>query len=180
MFDSGYQFRLATKPPTHINDYPLIEQFIYRFKTDKKRTYLVHLHKYDYTVFVIKFHDKKQSLSADKFNFVLNDFDCGRVLRTIIEIAMSVLANEQYASFAFVGAHKPGKESKQTINTQRFKIYKRMAEYFLGSITFLHVYEERSNCYILVNKKHANPEAIYIYESILEMFASQYPELNNI
>lgn len=108
-------------------------------------------------------------------SFVLNDFDTGRVLKTVLDIAVSILYADQFASFAFIGAHKYGKESAMTYNTQRYRVYKRMVEYFLGTSTFVHTYEQRSNSYLLVNKTNAHPEVAS--ETIINMFSEIFQGL---
>jgi hypothetical protein len=177
MFESGYPFRLVTVGHP-IDELPLIKKIVYDFRTVRKRRYLVHLHEYEYKVFVIKFHDVRHKNLPNRFNVILNDFDCERVLRTIVDIAQLTLNQEKLASFAFVGVPIEGKEPKHTANSQRHRIYKSIVENFLGSQTFLHGYEENTNCYLLVNKSHANPEAIY--SSIVDMFTNEFQELDNV
>ena len=151
MFEAGYAFRLATKQFVG-NEYPLLEKFIYTFTTRLNRTYIVNIHRYEYRVYVIKFHDKNHSESKNRYNLILNDFDVGKVLKTILEITITILQIDTLASFAFIGVHKINKETSTTSATQRYRIYKRLTEYFLGSETFIHTFEERSNSYLLVNK----------------------------
>lgn len=177
MFEEGYEFRLATKHLVR-NEYPLIEKSIYVFKTRLKRTYVVNIHRYEYRVYVIKFHDKNHTDSKDRFSFLLNDFDTSRVLRTILQISLQILRTDPFASFAFIGAHKEGKESADMPNTQRYRIYKRIAEYFLGAETFIHTYEQNSNSYLLVNKKNPNPPLFA--ETIINMFANTFQGLENL
>lgn len=174
MFEAGYGFRLATKRIVK-DDYPLLEKYIYVFRPRLKRTYIVNIHRYEHRAYVIKFHDKNHSDAKDKYTFVLNDFDTGRVLKTVFEIAVSILRADQFASFAFIGAHKYGKESATAHNTQRYRVYKRMVEYFLGTSTFVHLYEQRSNSYLLVNKTNARPEVAS--EAIINMFAEIFQGL---
>lgn len=177
MFEAGYGFRLATKRIVK-DDYPLLEKYIYVFRTRLKRTYIVNIHRYEHRAYVIKFHDKNHSNAKDRYSFVLNDFDTGRVLKTVLDIAISILHSDQFASFAFIGAHKHGKESATDHNTQRYRVYKRMVEYFLGTSTFMHTYEQRSNSYLLVNKTNSNPE-VYS-ESIINMFTETFQGLDQL
>jgi hypothetical protein len=103
---------------------------------------LVHIHEHEHRVFVIKFHDKNHANSPNKYNFVLNDFDQGKVLRTVFNICLDeILANEEIASFAFVGAHKHEKELKETPRSERYRVYRRMIQYFMGNETFVHTYQ---------------------------------------
>ncbi len=177
MFEAGYEFRLATKHFVK-DDSPLLEKYIYVFKTRLKRTYIVNIHLYEYRVYVIKFHNKSHSNAKDRYSFVLNDFDAGKVLKTVLDIAVSILKVDQLASFAFIGAHKYGKELATSHNTQRYRVYKRMVEYFLGPYTFIHTYEQRSNSYLLVNKINSQPEACS--EDIINMFTDIFQGLEQL
>jgi hypothetical protein len=91
---------------------------------------------------------------------VLNDHDFSTILKTVINIAIVMLRNEPLASFGFVGVHKDNKETKETPSTQRFRIYSELATRFLGGETFLHSYESKVNCYILINRSNENPEKL--------------------
>jgi hypothetical protein len=177
MFESGYTFELLTvgHPTT---EFPLIKKLVYCFKTRRNRRYLVHIHEYDYKCFVVKFHDVRHKNLPNRFNLVLNDFDCSKILTTVINIAQVILEKESFASFAFVGVTVDGKEKEDKPISQRFRIYKYIAENLLGSQTFLHGFEEKSNCYLLVNRKHPDPEETYRH--IVEMFTKEYEEIGTI
>lgn len=129
-------------------------------------------------VLVIKFHEANKRHLHNRFNVILNDFDCSKILRTVINIAEAELKKNQFASFAFVGVPKEGKETRNTANSQRHRIYRKLAEYFLGPQTFLHSYEQRSNCYLLVNKRNVNPAALQT--AIVDMFAEHFHELSHL
>lgn len=177
MFDGWYAFRYVNSQ-TVLNEYPLIRKFTYSFKTKSHRRYLVLIHEYEYKVFVIKSHDAAHKLLSNRYNLIFNDFDCAKVFRTVIEIALQVLKTERIASFAFVGVPKENKEEKDQANSQRLRVYKLIAENFLGVETFLHGHEIRSNCYLLVNKYNIVPEAMY--ETIVDMFAAEFEELSHL
>lgn len=177
MFDSHYAFRLVSSGKV-INEYPLIARRNFSFWTIKKRRYLVLIHEYEYKVFVIKFCDARFKNHANRFSMVLNDFDFPKILRTVVEIAKQTLDISPSASFAFVGVHKEGKETKKTANTQRHRIYTKVTEYFLGGETFLHSYEKQTNCYLLVNRINENPEALH--KTIVDMFADEFSELSHL
>lgn len=175
MFDTWYPFRYINYQVA-INELPLIRRYSYSFST-RKRRYLVSIHEYEYKVFVIKFHDASHKKQSNRYNLVFNDFEKpSKIIRTVIEIALHLLKKEQMASFAFVGVPKENKEDKLQSNAQRLRIYKRLAEDFLGVQTFLHGVEFQSNCYLLVNRKNANPEVLY--GTIIEMFAKEFNEIN--
>jgi len=177
MFEAGYAFRLATKQFAQ-NEYPLLERSIYTFTTRLNRTYIVNIHRYEYRVYVIKFHDKNHSDSKNKYSLILNDYDVGKVLKTILEIAITILREDTFASFAFVGAHKIGKETSTTVATQRYRVYKRLTEYFLGGETFIHTFEEQSNSYLLINRSNPGPEDLS--ETVISMFADTFQGLEHL
>lgn len=129
MFENGYVFRLATKRVIR-NEYPLIEKLVYTFKTVNKRKYIVDIHRYEYGVYVIKFHDKVHTSSANKYNFVLNDFDVSKVLRTVLSIALEVLDGDKKASFAFVGAHKKARNQSQNRKVRDIEFIKELPSTF--------------------------------------------------
>ena len=97
---------------------------------------------------------------------------------------MSILEEEEYASFAHIGVFKinyPGyklkkRESSSTQGTQRFCIYKGLTEDLFGSNTFLHSVEPRANAYILINRKHQNPKAVL--EESIDMFSKVFPDID--
>ena len=176
MFESWYPFRQINVQPT-VNEEILLRKFSYSFKTDKRR-YLVLIHEYKYKVFIIKFHDAAHKHLPNRYNLVFNDFNCTKVIRTVIEIALRLLDTEKIASFAFVGVNKEKKEKEFQSNTQRLRIYKLLSENVLGVETFLHGIEPQSNCYLLVNKKNKDPENLYV--SIVDMFSAEYNELRHL
>lgn len=177
MFEAGYAFRLATRQFAK-NEYPLLERSIYTFTTRLNRTYIVNIDRYEYRVYVIKFHDKNHSDSKNKYSLILNDYDVGKVLKTILEIAITILREDTFASFAFIGIHKLGKETSTTSATQRYRVYKRLTEYFLGSETFIHTFEERSNSYLLINRSNPSPEDLS--EMVINMFADTFQGLEHL
>ena len=159
-----------------INEHPFIANYSYSFNTSNQRRYIVQLHEYEYKVFVIKFYEAAHKNRRNKFNMLLNDHDCTKILRTVIEIALDILKTQEFASFAFVGVPKEGKEEKDKENNQRLRIYKQLAENFFGTDTFKHGHEYRVNCYLMVNKKNENPDGLY--ETIIDMFANVFNELD--
>lgn len=109
---------------------------------------------------------------------MMNDFDASKVLRTVLDISLGILMKDKIASFAFVGVYKIEKEDNLTPRTQRYRIYKRISEYFLGGQTFIHTYEERSNSYLLINKLNPNPTALS--EDVINMFANVFQGIDHI
>jgi len=184
MFESGYNFTLLISSIER-DEYPLIAKRLYKFKTLANRVYHVHIHEYEHRVFVLKFHLKIDESDRLRFNKTLNDFDTGRVLRTVIDISLSILKEEPFASFAFVGIFKVSsedyklyRESRETHATQRFRIYKTIAENLLGTETFIHSMEPRISAYLLINKKNINSESLI--EEVIDMFSKAFQDIYEI
>lgn len=178
MFESaGYAFKLLTVAHPY-DELPLIKKHVYEFRTKHKRRYLVELHEYEYKVFVIKFHDARHKNLPSRYGLLTKDNDCQKVLRTVVDIAKHTLTIEPLASFAFKGVPVEGKEDKDQPRSQRHRVYKTISENLLGIETFLHGYEERSSCYLLVNKANEDPEQLY--STIVDMFVNEFQGIEGV
>jgi hypothetical protein len=69
-------------------------------------------------------------------------------------------------------------EFTQTECTQRFRIYTEIVERFLGSNTFIHNFAEKSNSYLLVNKRNPNSEELN--QTIISMFTNIFQDLGDL
>jgi hypothetical protein len=105
-----------------------------------------------------------------------------KILRTVLDIALSIRNEDQFASFAFIGAFKISdnkrKEAETTEETQRYRIYKGMVEHLFGSETFRHIYQSRTNSYLLVSKSSEQPDDLD--NRIIDMFVEIYPDVSSL
>jgi hypothetical protein len=194
LFESGYNFQLVTINHCHA-DPNILKEFIYKFETTSGEKYLARIHQFKHHVYVVKFHLSKHKNLTYKYNFTLNRFSAlitSKILRTLIDISLNILKKDEFASFAFVGVYKIPLESMhsnkidvdaqteftQTECTQRFRIYTEIVERFLGSNTFIHNFAEKSNSYLLVNKRNPNSEELN--QTIISMFTNIFQDLGDL
>lgn len=193
MFESGYPFTLVTKNTSELEP-NLVCKRLYRFTNRFDVRYMAPVYEYKHKIFALKFHLRLHKKNKNRYNLIANQdptrFDAARVLRTMIDISAFILHEEPLASFAFIGVHKikgpnaNGKsnknsnESKEIEQAQRYRVYKRLTEYFLGPVTFKHSYQEKSNAYLLINKGNENYEALT--EQVIEMFVNDFQDFGDL
>ncbi len=191
MFESGYKYEQVTINKSHL-DPNVIREVIFRFKTDSGINYIARIHEYGYRVYAIKFHLREHKNLKKKYNLILNHYftatNPSRVIRTIVNIAVDILSKDEMASFAFVGVfkvkpqtnkrNKNSKEHSETELTQRFRTYKKIVEYFFGSETFKHNYQEKSNSYLLVNKRNNN--YMQLNDEVISLFINIFQDLGDL
>jgi hypothetical protein len=102
MFDSGYKFALVSK--TTVSKKLFLRQHINNFRSLFRR-YLAVVEEYELNVFIVKFFPVSHKLSDKKYNVIFNDYDAPRVIRTCIDIMLSIATENELASFGFIGAN---------------------------------------------------------------------------
>ncbi|MFN3489554.1 MAG: hypothetical protein ACK4YV_10495 [Emticicia sp.] len=173
MFDSGYKFALISK--TTVSKKLFLRQRIYNFRSLFRR-YIAVVEEYELNVFIVKFFPVSHKLSDKKYNVIFNDFDAPRVIRTCIDIMLSIATENELASFGFIGANTISEDFYENeINTQRFRIYRRIMLNFFREESFSHLEEPSISAYLMVNKKNKNFEELT--PKIVEMFQEVYPDL---
>ncbi len=122
MFDEGFDFRFIQKRKIESND--VICEYHYSFFTSKKR-YVALVEEYAQNVFAIKFYPASFKNNNNRFNLIVDDFEASKVIRTSVNIMLSILDQRPEASFVWVGSHTQMKSKHEAkTNTQRFRIYK--------------------------------------------------------
>ncbi len=188
MFDSSYPYQQATINKAHLEP-QVIKEIIFRFSTDYGVKYIVRLHEYNHKVFAIKFHLRIHNKLKNKYNLVVTDsrINPGKVIRTIVSIALDILKIDDMASFAFVGVFKVrvncatekiSNEHPETAETQRYRIYVEIVENFFGTETFKHGYNDKANAYLLLNKNNKN--YLELYDEVSTMFINTFQDLGNL
>lgn len=129
----------------------LVETLQYRFKSEKSHhTYIVRVEKYHQHAYCIKFFDKANRNSRQKFSLRTNTFEPRTIFYTIFHILLDVLKRDDKASFFFIGA-----EDERDVlgsSTRRFKVYFRFVTSIVSDRLFAHFPVEDESLYILVNK----------------------------
>lgn len=133
----------------------------YRFKSLKSnRTYIVRVEKYETHTYCVKFYDKANRSSDDKFSLRTATFEPRTIVYTVLNIMFDVLKRDEKASFFFIGAEDekdvPGR------STRRFRFYSKLVLSVVTDTIFEHFRSAPLSLYILVNKKYVNDVESYV------------------
>ena len=125
----------------------------YRFKSDKSHhTYIVRVEKYVEHTYCVKFFDKANMLSDNKFSLRTSTFEPRKIVSTVFNVMFDVLRRDEKASFFFIGAEDekdtPGKA------TRRFQFYSDFTLSVVSNRIFRHFRNDHLSLYILINKGH--------------------------
>lgn len=124
----------------------------YRFKSSKSHhTYIVRVEKYIKHCYCLKFFDKANINSKNKYSLRTNTFEPRTIFYTLFHIMMDVLSKDPKASFFFIGAEDEKDELGQS--TRRYRIYMKFVSSVVSDRLFTHFAVNTESLYILVNKK---------------------------
>jgi hypothetical protein len=146
----GYPFifQMIDKSGT---DELLIETLQYRFKSAKSHhAYIVRVERYVSHAYCLKFFDKANINSKNKFSLRTNTFEPRTIFYTLYRIMLDVLHRDEKASFFFVGAEDERDELGSA--TRRFRVYRRFVSSTVSNRLFEHYRRNDLSLYILVNK----------------------------
>lgn len=133
----------------------------YRFKSTKSNhTYIVRVEKYIEHTYCLKFFDKANMLSDNKFSLRNNTFEPRTIFFTLLHIMMDVYQKDSEASFFFIGAEDEKDEMGEA--TRRYRIYRTFVSDVLSSRIFSHHRNHELSLYILVNRASVNDEKQYV------------------
>jgi len=146
-----------------MNDYyttdPRLEYTMqYRFKSTKsKHTYIVRVERYVEHAYCVKFFDKANMLSDNKFSLRTGTFEPRRIVSTVFNVMFDVRQRDPKASFFFLGA-----EDERDVAGRSTRRYNFYADFVLSTIS-TKVFDHHSNddlsLYILVNRaEHPDPD----------------------
>ena len=127
----------------------------YRFKSLRSNhTYIVRVEKYVEHTYCVKFFDKANMSSDDKYSLRTATFEPRTIVCTVLNIMFDVLKRDEKASFFFIGAEDekdvPGR------STRRFRFYSKFVLSVVTDTIFEHFRSAPLSLYILVNKKFVN------------------------
>jgi hypothetical protein len=125
----------------------------YRFTSERSHhTYIVRVERYIGHSYCIKFFDKANMLSENKFSLRTSTFEPRTIFYTLFNIMLDVLKKDPNASFFFIGAEDEKDEPGRT--TRRFRVYHRFVSSVVGETVFEHHRNNELSLYILVNKQY--------------------------
>ena len=132
----------------------------YRFKSLKSNhTYIVRVERYRENAYCLKFFDKANMLSDNKYSLRTGTFEPRTIFYTLINIMLDVLNRDPKASFFFIGANDEKDEPGKI--TRRFRIYVKFVSSVIGERLFEHHKNNELSLYILVNKAHVSDTVSY-------------------
>lgn len=152
-----YIFQMNDKDGT---DELLESTLQYRFRSDKSHhTYIVRVEKYIKHCYCLKFFDKANINSKNKFSLRTNTFEPRTIFYTLFHIMLDVLKRDELATFFFIGAEDEKDELGQA--TRRYRIYMKFVSSVVSDKLFTHFAVNSESLYILVNKKSKeNPKKL--------------------
>lgn len=125
----------------------------YRFKSSKSNhTYIVRVERYVEHTYCVKFFDKANMLSKNKYSLRSATFEPRKIVSTVLNVMLDVYKRDEKASFFFIGAEdekdNPGKA------TRRFNFYADFVLSVISDKVFTHFRNDPLSLYILVNKQY--------------------------
>ncbi len=167
MFDQSYDFEFKGSQKPNAGDH-FFQKYIFTFKCRFNNRYIVNVEKYEFDIFVVKFHLKAHSDSENKYNLLTGLNDVGRIVRTCINIMLHFYEENEFSSFGFIGSNLINEEIS---DTKRFRIYSKVMENFFSPLKFNHYKFPGKSAYLLLNK--ANEKHCQL-DKVQKMFLEFY------
>ena len=125
----------------------------YRFKSTKSNhTYIVRVERYIKHAYCLKFFDKANMNSENKFSLRTGTFEPRTIFYTLFNIMLDVLKKDPKASFFFIGAND--EKDEPGVATRRFRVYLRFVLSTVGDNVFKHFRVNELSLYILANRQY--------------------------
>lgn len=169
LMSDGYPFIFQMIDKSESDEY-LIQTLQYRFKSDKSHhAYIVRVESYKKHAYCVKFFDKANINSKNKFSIRSNTFEARTILYTMFHIMLDVLKRDEKASFFFIGAED--EKDQDGMVSRRFRLYRRFVLSTVSDDKFEHFRRNDLSLYILVNKeteqiKRSRHNVVYNLRSI--------------
>lgn len=150
----GYPFIFQMNDYSYSN--ALLEYTMqYRFKSEKsKHTYIVYVERYIEHTYCVKFFDKANMLSKNKYSLRTATFEPRKIVSTVLNVMLDVYKRDEKASFFFIGAED--EKDIQGKATRRFNFYADFVLSVISDNIFSHFRNDSLSLYILVNKHHVD------------------------
>ena len=162
LMSDGYPFIFQMIDKSESDEY-LIQTLQYRFKSDKSHhAYIVRVESYKKHAYCVKFFDKANINSKNKFSLRSNTLEARTILYTMFHIMLDVLKRDEKASFFFIGAED--EKDQDGMVSRRFRLYRRFVLSTVSDDKFEHFRRNDLSLYILVNKEYVDDTASYADE----------------
>ena len=133
----------------------------YRFKSDKSHhTYIVRIERYIEHAYCVKFYDKANTLSDNKYSLRTKTYEPRVIVNTVFNIMLDVLNKDEKASFFFIGAEDEKDVAGKA--TRRITFYSDYVLSLISDKVFDHFRANHLSLYILVNRKSVSDTASFV------------------
>lgn len=133
----------------------------YRFKSARSNhTYIVRVERYVQHAYCLKFFDKANMLSENKFSLRTGTFEPRTIFYTLFNIMLDVLKKDPEASFFFIGAND--EKDEPGVATRRFRVYVKFVLSTVSDSVFKHIRVNDMSLYILANKQYVDDMDAYV------------------
>lgn len=140
----------------------------YRFRSEKSHhTYIVRVERYKEHSYCLKFFDKANMLSDNKFSLRTGTYEPRTIFYTLFNIMLDVLKRDPKASFFFIGAND--EKDEPGFATRRFRIYVRFVASVISWKHFEHYRYNELSLYILVNRNSVDDMDAYAQKVIAQV-----------
>ena len=150
LMSDGYPFIFQMIDKSESDEY-LIQTLQYRFKSDKSHhAYIVRVECYKNHAYCVKFFDKANINSKNKFSLRSNTFEVRTILYTMFHIMLDVLKRDE--------------KDQDGMVSRRFRLYRRFVLSTVSDDKFEHFRRNDLSLYILVNKRYVEDTSSYADE----------------
>lgn len=133
----------------------------YRFKSEKSHhTYIVRIECYVDHTYCVKFYDKANTLSDNKFSLRTKTYEPRVIVNTVFNVMLDVLKKDGLASFFFIGVEDEKDIAGKA--TRRFLFFSDYVLSLVSDTLFGHFRANHLSLYILVNKKYTGDISAYV------------------
>jgi len=153
----------------------VIEEFLFKFRTDDGEVYHIKVDRYEMDLFMVKFYSKLHENNPFKYNILLNHYKASRVLAICYKVINQFFIRRfEFGSFGFIGAPSLFRDGSMELKrrTKRFRIYSYMVSSFHGLKSFEHFKDDNLSAYLIFrNSSHKERQK----ELAFRLFAEYYP-----
>lgn len=154
----GYPYRYVRTFCSDDTDDPyLLRKKLYSFDSPRThRTYWVWVEVYEDHFYAVKFHLKEHRNSSRKYQLLTGLNEVRPIINTCILILKSIADEDSLSSFGFIGASSPG---ESTVDTKRFRVYRRLISTYFGDEVFEHYFFPHYSAYVMLRGSVARADS---------------------
>ena len=139
--------------------------WLYFFDDSKGNRYIVRLEEFEYDVYFIKFHLRKDKDNPKKYQIETHVNEPIKVIGTCLQIMLDFL-NEKCKTASFGAVGVASLDESEEDQSQRFRIYELLFKNEFAPVDFIHADMPKANATFIINRK-ADVEKILPYIATL-------------